>query len=83
MDDVTEKVREILVVELQVDPHRVVPAASLRRDLGMDSVAALNILFATEETFGLTTIDVTEIATVQTVADVERLIRRHGAGHAS
>ena len=77
MDDLSEKLRDILAIELQVDRDRITRTASLRRDLGMDSVAALNILFATEEMFGLTTIDATEIAKVQTVADVEQLVRRH------
>ena len=45
----------------------------------MDSVAALNILFATEEAFGIAGIDVAEIATVVTVDDVEALVRRHVA----
>ena len=79
MDNLSEKLRDILAIELQVERDRITRTASLRRDLGMDSVAALNILFATEEMFGLTAIDATEIAKVQTVADVEQLVRRHAS----
>ena len=77
MTTLQERVREILTVELQVAPESVVPQASLRADLGMDSVAALNVLFAAQETFGVGEIDPMELADVLTVADVEALVRRH------
>lgn len=77
MDGLTEQIRDIIAVELQIDPEKAVPAARLRRDLGMDSVAALNILFAIEEAFGLAAIDVAELANVATVEDVEALTRQH------
>lgn len=77
MDDLGEQIRDIIAVELQVDPGTIVPTALLRADLGMDSVAALNILFGVEEAFGLAAIDVTKLAKVATVADVETLARQH------
>jgi len=77
VDSLNRKIRDIIAVELQVDVERVTPEARLRQDLGMDSVAALNILFAAEETFGIAAIDVTELATVSTVRDVEALLRQH------
>ena len=80
VDALRERVREILAVELQVAPDTVVPQASLRADLGMDSVAALNVLFAAQETFGVEEIDPLELADVLTVADVEALVRRHLEG---
>ena len=83
MNDLTEKVREILAVELQIDEGRIASGARLRADLGMDSVAALNILFATEEAFGIDGIEVSDIAAVVTVADIETLVRRYVAGRTS
>lgn len=77
MDSLHRKIRDIIAVELQVDAEKVTPEARLRQDLGMDSVAALNILFAAEETFGIEAIDVTELAAVSTVRDVEALLRQH------
>jgi acyl carrier protein len=77
LDPLVEQVRSILSIELQVEPGRVVPDANLRSDLGMDSVAALNVLFAAEETFGFEQIDPTELADIRTVADIERLVRVH------
>jgi acyl carrier protein len=83
MDDVATKIREIISVELRIDEAQVSSSARLRSDLGMDSVSALNILFAAEEAFGIEGIEVTEIATVTTVADVESLVRRYVSGPAS
>jgi len=77
MNHVGDKIREILAVELRIEEDRIQPSARLRADLGMDSVAALNILFAAEEAFGIEAIDVAEIAAVTTVEDVEALVRRH------
>ena len=77
--DVGEKIREILSVELQIDKERVIPDARLRADLGMDSIAALNILFAAQVEFEIESIDETEIARLVTVADAEHLIRRYMA----
>jgi len=79
MDVVTDKVREILAVELRIELDRIVADAKLRADLGMDSVAALNILFAAEEAFGIEGIEVTELAGVATVGDIESLVRKHVA----
>jgi acyl carrier protein len=83
VDDVGYKVREILAVELRIDAKQIVPDSQLRTDLGMDSVAALNILFAAEQVFGIEGIEISEIATVLTVADIESLVRRYVADSAS
>lgn len=83
MDDLVERIRDIIAVELQVDRDRVVPTALLRGDLGMDSIAALNILFAAEETFGLPSIDVKSLADVTTVGEAEAFLRTQVLAHAS
>ena len=77
-DAMLGKVREIIAIELQVDAQRVVPDASLAT-LGMDSIAALNIIFAVEETFGITFSDANEIVKIKTVADVESAVARYMA----
>jgi acyl carrier protein len=83
MDALCSKIRDIIAVELQVDRDKVVPAALLRGDLGMDSIAALNILFAAEETFGLPSIDVAELVNVKTVEEVETFLRHRIVAPAS
>lgn len=83
MDNVGDKVREIIAVELRIDAKQIVPDSQLRSDLGMDSVAALNILFAAEQVFGIEAIEISEIAAVLTVGDIESLVRRYVADSAS
>ena len=73
MDSIGEKIRNIISIELQVDRANVSEQATLA-DLGMDSVSALNILFAVEETFDLPPIDVGDVAQVKTIADLETLV---------
>ena len=46
---VEQQVRQIIADELQRSPSEVHRGASLRKDLGMDSVAAINIVFAIED----------------------------------
>jgi acyl carrier protein len=48
-----QRVREIVAVELQRPVADVQRGVSLRKDLGMDSIAALNIVFAVEEALGI------------------------------
>lgn len=76
MNELSARIRDIIAVELQVSRDRVVEDAVLRADLGMDSIAALNILFAAEEAFDLPTIDVRELVEVTTVRDAERMIQQ-------
>ena len=53
MDDIAAVVVRLISVELKVAEDRVRSAASFRRDLGMDSIAAANILFSLEEEYGV------------------------------
>jgi acyl carrier protein len=67
---VQERVRQIIADELQRPCDDVRSGASLRKDLGMDSVAAINIVFAIEDTFG---VHVPE-AELETVDDMDQII---------
>ncbi len=77
MDDLLDRLQSIIAIELQVDPASVRPSSSLREDLGMDSIAALNILFAAQIEFGIGDVAESEIPGLVTVADAETLIRRY------
>jgi acyl carrier protein len=70
------KLLEIIAVELQLPTASVSSGLSLRKDLGMDSVAALNILFAAEEAFGVR-IPEGELEHVDDVDAIVALIERH------
>lgn len=51
-EEVSAKVREVLVEALAVDEEDVTPTASLRGDLGAESIDFLDIVFKLEQTFG-------------------------------
>ncbi|MFN7020133.1 MAG: acyl carrier protein [Phycisphaerales bacterium] len=51
-DEVAAKVRTVLVDALAVDEDEVTPTASLRNDLGAESIDFLDIVFKLEQTFG-------------------------------
>ena len=69
--DVFEKVREIIVSELNVKPEQVTLEANLKDDLGADSIDAVQIIMDLEDEFG-TTVDeeqAQEMLTVKGVVD--------------
>lgn len=72
------RLREIIAIELQVSADQVRSGLSLRKHLGMDSVAALNILFAAEETFGIC-VPEAELEQVDEIDAIMALIDRHCA----
>ena len=51
-DEIAAKVRDVLVDALAVDEEEVTPTASLRNDLGAESIDFLDIVFKLEQTFG-------------------------------
>lgn len=53
MDDIFEKVKEIIVEQLGVDQEEVTPEASFVDDLGADSLDIVELVMALEETFDL------------------------------
>jgi acyl carrier protein len=48
-----EKVKEIIVNELGVDPVEVVPEAKFIEDLGADSLGTVELVLAFEKEFGI------------------------------
>lgn len=70
------RLRELIAVELQLPVDEIRSGVSLRRDLGMDSVAALNILFAAEEEFEIHVPEV-ELEHIDDLDGVLSLIERY------
>jgi acyl carrier protein len=68
---VEEKVRQIIVEQLGVEPSEVTPAASFVEDLGADSLDRVELIMALEETFGVEIPDeeAEKISTVQNAID--------------
>src|SRR5512146_407375 len=52
-DEVYKKVEEVLVDALGVDEDEVKPTATLREDLGAESIDFLDIVFRLEKAFGM------------------------------
>lgn len=69
--DITEKVKEIIVDQLSVEPDEVVPEASFIDDLGADSLDLVEMIMAFEEEFDVSIVDeeAEKIKTVQAAID--------------
>lgn len=48
-----EKIKEIIAEELRVDPSEITPDTNLIKDLEADSLAAVQIMMAIEDEFGI------------------------------
>ena len=70
---VIQKIRSVISQELEVDPASLLDSASLREEYGLDSVAAVNIIFALEKDLGLE-IDTKQLAHVDSIDDLRVLV---------
>jgi len=73
--EVEARLFQIIATELQIPIANVVRGVSLRKTLGMDSVAAVNIIFALEEEFGMH-VPETELEHIDTVDAILALLDR-------
>jgi acyl carrier protein len=75
-DNVEERVRKIIVEQLEVSPDRVKPEASFADDLKADSLAVVELVLALEETFKLEIPD-EDTEKIKTVGDAINYIKTH------
>lgn len=73
---VFDRVRDIVVEELGVEPEEVTMEASFLEDLGADSLDIVELIMAFEEEFDLEIPD-EEAENIGTVADVVEYIEEH------
>jgi acyl carrier protein len=66
-------VRQVIAEELEIPSESLRNDRSLRDEYGLDSVAAVNIIFALESHLGLT-IDVRQLASVDSIDDLKDLL---------
>ena len=73
---VFDKVKEIISRELNIDPSKVTPEAHLEKDLGADSLDAVEVIMALEDEFDMS-VDDDALQTIKTVADLVNYIEAH------
>jgi len=78
MNDVSEKVKKIIVEHLGVDEAKVNDNASFIDDLGADSLDTVELVMAFEEEFGAEISD-QEAEKILTVGDAVRFIESHSS----
>lgn len=75
IEAVIERVNQILVNEFELEPDSVVPEATLREDLQLDSLDGMDLIVALEKEFSFR-VDEKELLKLRTVGDVHGFIRR-------
>lgn len=75
---VFDKVKEIIVNELNVDAEKVTPQANLKEDLGADSIDAVEVIMSLEDEFNVTISD-DAAQNIKTVQDLVNYIEAEQA----
>ena len=71
----TDEVRAAVADHLGIEPERLTEQASLSEDLGLDSLAGIELATSLEDRFSLRITD-DELAAVKTYGDLQRLVLR-------
>jgi acyl carrier protein len=74
-DNTEDKVKEIIINELGVEPEKVTPEASFVEDLGADSLDTVELVMAFEEEFGIEIPD-EDAEGLQTVGDAIKYLKK-------
>jgi len=73
---VFDKVKKIIVEQLQVDPGKVTEETSLMKDLEADSLDAVEIIMNIETEFGIEIPD-EEAEKFQSIGDIVKYVENH------
>jgi len=71
-----EKVKEIIVDQLDVPEEKVTLTASIQDDLGADSLDIVDLVMSFEEKFGMEIPD-DQVETIKTVGDIVKFIEEN------
>ncbi len=82
MAAVDEKVKQIIVEQLQVDEAEVTPSATFQEDLGADSLDVVELVMQFEEAFDMEIPD-EDAEKIKTVKDAIEYIEKHAKGERS
>ena len=75
-DEIEEKVKKIIIEQLEVAPDKVKPEASFADDLKADSLAVVELVLALEEQFKIEIPD-EDTEKIKTVGDAINYIKAH------
>lgn len=75
-EEITERVKAIIVEQLGVGVEEVTPEASFIEDLGADSLDIVELIMALEDEYGLEIPD-EDAEKIETVGDAIRYIEEH------
>jgi acyl carrier protein len=75
-DDIADRVKKIIIEQLEVSPEKVKPEASFSEDLKADSLAVVELVLALEEQFKLEIPD-EDTEKIKTVGDAINYIKSH------
>ena len=75
-DNIQDKVKDIIVEQLGVNPEQVTPEAKFIEDLGADSLDTVELVMAFEEEFGIDVPD-EEAEKLPSGGDVVRYVEDH------
>jgi acyl carrier protein len=75
-DEIFKKTTEYLITQFRIPPEKVSPQANLFKDLGLDSIDALDWFAAMESKIGLPIIE-NELKMIRTVQDVVEYVLRN------
>jgi acyl carrier protein len=73
---VFDKIKEIIIEQLQVEESESTMDTNLMKDLSADSLDAVEIIMAIEDEYGIEIPD-EEAETIQTVADLVRFVEEN------
>jgi len=74
MNDVEERLSQIIVRHFGVDEDKIIPAANFRSDMAADSLDLIDLTLSVEDSFGIEIADDTA-AKLHTVGDLIAFIR--------
>jgi acyl carrier protein len=75
-DEIEDKVKKIIIEQLEVAPDKIKPEASFSEDLKADSLAVVELVLALEEAFKLEIPD-EDTEKIKTVGDAINYIKAH------
>lgn len=71
-----EKIKSLIVTQLEVDPEKVTPETYFVEDLGADSLDVMELVTVFEEEFG-TEVDTESLESIKQVKDIVRYFESH------